>query len=120
MGTVINTLDNMTAFKVVKEWQGAQEDDNLWISVQLYRDGVPYELTDANLIDENGVRIEDAYIENGMAVFKYKDANDTVRFIHGLELYDDEGRRYSYTAFERACTDDFVFADSVTAARPMS
>ena len=118
MGTVTNTLYNMTAFKIVKEWQDVQEGDDLWIAVQLYRDGVPYELTDANLIDENGVQVEDAYIEDGMVVFKYKDASDTARFIHGLELYDEEGRRYSYTAFERACTDGFILVDSVYSRVP--
>lgn len=118
MGTVINTLYNMTAFKIVKEWQDVQEGDDLWIAVQLYRDGVPYELTDANLFDENGVQVEDAYIEDGMVVFKYKDASDTARFIHGLELYDEEGRRYSYTAFERACTDGFILVDSVYSRVP--
>ncbi len=103
MGTVTNTLRNETAFKVVKSWQGAEQNDELWIEVELFRDGAAFPLTEKNIEGIEGAVLA----ENGRVRFNYKSAEDRDRYIVNLPLYDEQGSRHSYTAFERACTNGY-------------
>ena len=65
MGTVTNRLDNKTAFKIQKTWGNVEAGDELYITVQLYRDGEPYPLTEENITDGAGNKIDGAEIVDG-------------------------------------------------------